>query len=693
MYIKKVVVENFMPYKGKYELNFRRRQLVGILGQYDGDPERSNRSGKSSFVDAILWCLYGKSRAKRDIELVHTGQERTQVTVELFEPEIEKATIITRWRTNENKGGLELKGSEGEKKKASQAQIDKIIGFDHEEFLFTAFFKQNDIDQFMNADPQKKKQILMKWLQVTNWNKYEEIAGEYKKALNERLIKLKGTLEGIQGDNIDIKEVRNELDSLIEDKKILEAAIKQTHEQKIEVEVQLKEMDKVESKKAELVTIGSKIQELELQRPDSDEFNQKLDILNEYLNKYPEITQERFEAATNKKEEIIAAISSGSVKYNDLGRKLAALQKERTGICPVLGESCDRITASPEEITKYEDLMVKIEEGKLKYEAIKDKAEKIIKLYNHQVKWKNEKNNLEEKSKFAASIEKQIGELRIKRKEVSEEIPHDLEEMIEGHHRKLSHLQKELIGLESKRDELQTREGQISEMLRQYKTIQDRKEATEKDLENTEIELADAQYVAYMFGKNGIPSIELENSFQEIENDANYVLKSLKAPFNLEFQSTRELRDWEANCLACGTIFTRGEKTHICTKCKTPRQKKRRDELSLKVFEGSNERQFYMDSGGGKILLSVAIRLALTQLARRRKGSVWGSIFLDEVFGALDQTNRRAMADLVTSTLLESLGFDQIFLISHDPNVQSSLADTLTVNRHSEGGFSEITFN
>ena len=82
--------------------------------------------------------------------------------------------------------------------------------------------------------------------------------------------------------------------------------------------------------------------------------------------------------------------------------------------------------------------------------------------------------------------------------------------------------------------------------------------------------------------------------------------------------------------------------------------------------------------------------MALTKLARRRKGSNWGTIFLDELFGQLDKKNRGLMADLITSTLVKELGFEQVFMISHDPNVQSSTATNLIVRRHQEELYSEL---
>lgn len=294
------------------------------------------------------------------------------------------------------------------------------------------------------------------------------------------------------------------------------------------------------------------------------------------------------------------------------------------------------------------------------------------------------------KQEGAKGVEQQIADLSRERANIENQIPENAEAKKDEIKQKIYMLKDDIQSIDDERAEVDKRLGEIGESLKLEKQKTDRLDALKKELSEVDEQLADAQYVEYMFGKNGIPSVELENSFQEIENDANVILKSLNAPFHLEFEAMRDLKVWEPNCLACGTPFEKGERTHVCKQCGTGRERRKRDELSLKIYEGGTERPFYLDSGGGQILQSVGIRLALTQLARRRKGANWGTIFLDELFGQLDKTNRQMMADLITSTLVKGLGFDQIFMISHDPSVQSSTAKNLIVRRNQEQLYSEL---
>lgn len=59
MKIKWVDIENFMAI-GKARAELEQKGLVLILGENrDDSSQDSNGSGKSSFPDALCWCLYG----------------------------------------------------------------------------------------------------------------------------------------------------------------------------------------------------------------------------------------------------------------------------------------------------------------------------------------------------------------------------------------------------------------------------------------------------------------------------------------------------------------------------------------------------------------------------------------------------------------------------------------------------------
>lgn len=690
MFVRSVEISGFMPYRDSFKLKFDRSQIVNVSGQYGDDPAKSNRAGKSSFIDAQVWCLYGKSRAKREVELIHDQAEFAEVICELYDPRTEQSTFVQRMRTKDNKGSLEIRGLEGEKKKVTQEAIDQLVGMTYEEFLFTAFFKQNDIDQFMEADPQKKKEILMKWLQTKNWSEFAEKVNSFKLGLAEDLMRVKSLIAGLPTENVDLDSLREEIGEIDKDKKKLLAEAEGLSKQRIDHGMALKELKAVDAKKEKAVEIEEHIRRLKTKRPDSDAHKENLRKLDEALEKYPLVGEAKHEEIVDKRDKFVSAIGQTNYEIEEVKKRIRDFGKSMTGVCPILQRACDRIEPDPDALSKLEQEKAGLEKKLERHEENRDKANKFVTLYQKQQQWLRQKEQITSQLQAGKQLESQIADLAKQRAEVLKSIPDNVEAKITELLGKIDMIKEDEGAIRDKLETHDRRLGEIRELIKQQTTKQNRLQALEVELQSIEQQLGDAQYVEYMFGKNGIPSMELENSYSEIEDDANLILKNLRAPFHIEFTATRELKEWEPNCLACGTPFERGEKTHICKSCKTERQKKQRDELSLTVYEGGQERQFYMDSGGGKILLSVGIRLALTQLARRRKGSQWGTIYLDELFGQLDQTNRKLMADLISSTLLQSLGFEQVFIISHDPSIQSSLANQVIVKRNQEKGYSEL---
>jgi exonuclease SbcC len=68
-------LRNFMPYRDNVPtLDFTGIHTVSICGD--------NGNGKSAIVDAMTWALWGETRAKRDDDLIHQGQNEMEVEFE-----------------------------------------------------------------------------------------------------------------------------------------------------------------------------------------------------------------------------------------------------------------------------------------------------------------------------------------------------------------------------------------------------------------------------------------------------------------------------------------------------------------------------------------------------------------------------------------------------------------------------------
>jgi DNA repair exonuclease SbcCD ATPase subunit len=186
------------------------------------------------------------------------------------------------------------------------------------------------------------------------------------------------------------------------------------------------------------------------------------------------------------------------------------------------------------------------------------------------------------------------------------------------------------------------------------------------------------QFVRFMCSKNGIPASIIERELERVESRCNWVLERLDYPKRIRFSGFKELASFEKVCPQCG-----GEKWHkqTCRDCGSPRPRKRREEPTVTVVHGTNERPFALESGGGKTLQSFAARMAGSLFVAAMTGIPMRMVMLDEVFGMLDADNRQKLMALVIDKLSTEFGLQQQLVVSHQEDVINAVDDLLIVGR------------
>jgi len=212
--------------------------------------------------------------------------------------------------------------------------------------------------------------------------------------------------------------------------------------------------------------------------------------------------------------------------------------------------------------------------------------------------------------------------------------------------------------------ELDRELGAIRERQAAREKAEQEKVKTERDLAECRRQLGQWRFLVSALGKE-IPSILTENAFEELESEINYILKELYMDMRVQFQAVRELRAKEDVCSVCGTPYPK--RATACQCGYGVRGKKKKESLSIKVLQGNSIRPFSLVSGGGKALVSLAWRIAASRLLQRRRGARVTWLQMDEIFGSLDLPNRTTVVRLILDVLLQTMGFSQIFLISHTP--------------------------
>lgn len=93
-------------------------------------------------------------------------------------------------------------------------------------------------------------------------------------------------------------------------------------------------------------------------------------------------------------------------------------------------------------------------------------------------------------------------------------------------------------------------------------------------------------------------------------------------------------------------------------------------------------------SGGEEDVADLVLRIAISQMIAERAGQQLSVLFLDEVFGSLDQDRRENVMQLLHG--LENR-FEQVFLITHVEDIREGLDHTIRVSFDERTGASVVT--
>jgi len=148
-----------------------------------------NGAGKSALLDAITWAVWGKSRARRDDELIYLGED--EMSVEFTFGLGDQFYRLLRQRRAGKRGSTlldlqvqELPSVAGEGGRwrsiaesgvrATQEKIERVLRLDYETFINSAFLRQGRADEFTVKTAAERKRVLGDILGLDRWAVFEE---------------------------------------------------------------------------------------------------------------------------------------------------------------------------------------------------------------------------------------------------------------------------------------------------------------------------------------------------------------------------------------------------------------------------------------------------------------------------------------------------------------------------------------
>jgi len=245
--LKKLLINGFMRFKDKVEIGFPQNQVTLIAGE--------NGAGKTSILDAICLCLYGKTfrtsgRSTSGYvtmsDLVNHDSNKAIIQLE-FENHGHNY-LVTREISARSSGGELLE--DGVTKAVKSAVYDYVrnfaVGLDWEGFRKSSIVLQGEMSSLTELDPGERKKAFMKLFGLEKYVLYDQLAKnkmdakataiekieEIDKVLSSETKKIPQVEEAIEKSKANIESLekeRNTLATELEEKRKLRESLEGDH--------------------------------------------------------------------------------------------------------------------------------------------------------------------------------------------------------------------------------------------------------------------------------------------------------------------------------------------------------------------------------------------------------------------------------------------------------------------------------
>lgn len=632
MQIKRLEINNFLGI-GDAILTFDKSGLTLVDGiNKDSSSASSNGAGKSSIAEALYWVLYGKTRrglSGDDVINEHAGKNcRVWLEFDNYS--------VSRFRKYPDNGGTGLriyqhtdtdiveltKGTV----KETQVLLESIIGMSELTFNKMAYFGQADIKAFASLGDAELKQVFEQALGLSFFGEYLDKVKKYK-----------STVEG------DIMKGANEIDKLKREQVFIEEKIDLLKKQTMEL---------VKNRKGELTRLSEqqKTLETELVSKTSELASLKED---DYTGALATLAKDREELKrlltleaelSNKYEEESKALVKARYQHESSLTNIKAKISELKNVEDKIGAPCseckktitkDDVEAVSRELkSKIVGIQVEADSFAKEVNSINESVEKL-KALSKRLKVKID--SLADVEVKAARIEeKQKGALRAEKEKRS-----DLETLRE----RQKTIKKAIDEIQAWLDEPRLCETAAEE--KKLAAIAEKLCQLVDMLKGLNEELEGAKMLVEIMGNGGLKSYIFDSVTPELNRIINEYMNILNSDISVEISTVSKTKAGDFK-----------EKFGIAIDNKN----------GATSYEGS--------SGGERQLINLAIALGFNHICRALSSGSVNTLFLDEPFEALDDSNAERAIELCQEFVKK---IPNVFLVTHNPSVRDLVANKIQI--------------
>jgi DNA repair exonuclease SbcCD ATPase subunit len=692
---------NFFSHKNSV-IDFSQFSSALLIGNIEGNYDTSNGSGKSSIFESILWCLFNKSRAASMDDIISWGENYCKVEFTFKNDgdvykilrkrsRVNSATYVDFSKMKEDGSWVDISGSTSS---LTNTEIERVIKVDFKTFVNSAYFRQDDISEFAVSDAAKKKSILKSIVDISKWDEYEESA---KDSLKELKLETKILIAKLEGYDDLVTEYESTYEQLRSSEVELGSLNKQR--EKDDIYFQMLSSKYQEMKKTIDTTLWDKtIENIENLKCQLGVKTHQLKNSHFYLNECQDrkktielnrqdLLNKIFELKIDENVDILISELNEKRMHHQLNLNLASAIINDLKKHDIIAGTC-YVCRQDINDTLYESLIsqhnLKIEEQS-KIEVFN--KNKIKEFETLQIEY----NILSQNNKIKNKYLQTIGELDNKIQGLDElilghsEKSVSLQKEIDVHHNELNisnhildsirndsfkDLQKQLsscknylLELSKKIEKANMNHGVLLEKTSNMKNKIDSLQESKKDFLEKQKKISILEKTIKLLGKNGIQTILLNAIIEDLEKTANEILSSIcNEPFTIYLDTQRVGSD--------GVSIV--------------------DTLDLRVKKDGVIQNFKSLSSGEQFRISLALRIALSEISSRHGGSALEFLLLDEINSPLDRHGTESLFINVIKSLEKRY---KILVITHNDSLKekfSNIIDVTKVNGESSVSFFSI---
>lgn len=657
-FIKELEWDNFLSYGDGNKLSFDNLKGISVISS-----NPANQGGKTALsVDLLLFLFFNQTtRTKVTAQIFNkfrdTNQVRVKGKVNIDGGDYIIERILTRSKKKSEEGYTvktdlnfqkvmadgSIQNLEGEQRRETDDFIKKSIG-DVDDFLLTIIATSDNLEDLIHTLPTQKGRLLSKFIGLEIIEQKEEIvkeiksawaknlksdqhnSGDLSKEINDLTVKVVELNDDITICNDKLLELKDEIteansikDMLISQKITIDIEIIKLRPEDIDNEiVTLTEKGKKVKEKYDL--LKSEFEKLSEIDYDIDTHKQWIQQLND-LN----ISKSHNSIKKDATEKLIKNLEEGefcnlckqALKDVDHSEEINLNKVFLNELIKKIEDLDTEISSAKEEITKFEEIKIKVDE----YDKTSIMIDKV------ELEIENLRLQLKERKDLKKKYEDNIGNIEKNK---------DLDSKILGYSAKIDRLGRD-------RDVYITRtQKNKSDIERAEDTITKNKELIRVIKIEEEVKIIFEIYIR-MVGKNGISKLIMKNVMPLLNSELDRLLSdSANFKLTVDMNSKQEV-DF--------TLEKEDENGSI---------------VSYLLTEGS---------GLEKTMGSLALRVVLSRISTLPKPNI---IVFDEVMGKVANENLELVGNFFQKC---SEMFENIFLITHNPLVKDWSNNIITIEK------------